>query len=190
MNKVHIRSALGVGWSKFTSRPLYLIGVTFIFIVLFILTSAQSVAMAALSAIIYTGYLSVMFKYYHEGDMVLDDLFSVDGRWIHLGFLLLIKTLLILLGLAFFIVPGIYLAVRFMFSELYIIDRGMRPIEALRASYCLTEGSWWKLFLFSVIAALLMVIGLMAFVVGVAAVSAVLTFALISIYYSLRASKD
>lgn len=190
MKHVHIGEALRVGWSKFLTRPLYLFGITLLFIVLLIFTSSSGAMVAAMGVIAYTGYLSIMFKHYHNEHVILDDLFSIDGRWIYLGFLVLIKGLLIMLGLICFVVPGIYLAIRFMFAELFVIDCGMRPVEALRASVALTKGHWWKLFFFSLIAILISLIGTFILVVGVAIASAVLTFAVIHIYYSLRAAQS
>ncbi len=86
----------------------------------------------------------------------------------------------------FFIIPGIYLAVRWMFAEFYVIEQGMRPLEALKASSALTEGSRWELFFFSCLALLLILGGFVLLIVGGIVASIVVTFAYIRIYKDLQ----
>ena len=186
MKKVEIFNSLAVGWSKYTKRPWYLLGIGLVFVAFFILTSSESAMITAMAYVLYAGYLSLMFKHYHGGHVVFDDIFSVDQRWINFGFLALIKSLLIFLGLLCFIVPGIYLAIRWTFAEFYVIDKNMRPIEALRASSALTEGCRWKLFLFSLLAISIVTLSTLAFLVGAVAASVVILMSLIHIYYSLQ----
>ncbi|MGE0207246.1 MAG: hypothetical protein AB7R69_05355 [Candidatus Babeliales bacterium] len=58
---------------------------------------------------------------------------------------------MIVFGLLFFIVPGIYLAVRYFFYFQFIVDKGVGPCTALRMSAELTEGIKWKIFAFGVL---------------------------------------
>lgn len=50
------------------------------------------------------------------------------------------------IGLLFFIIPGIYLAIRYSLFHIIIVDQQCSPIEALKKSAHLTEGSMTKLF--------------------------------------------
>ena len=52
----------------------------------------------------------------------------------------------ILLGLALLVLPGIYLAVRWYFVPQSVVVRGARGLGALRASWDLVAGSWWRTF--------------------------------------------
>lgn len=129
-----------------------------------------------------------MIQHYNGKTIAFDDLFSLDSRWISFAFLGLIKGLLIFVGLVFFIIPGIYLSIRWMFAELYVIDQGMRPIEALRASSALTKGHMWKLLLFTIVVWVLMLLGLILLLVGAVVASIVVLFAVIKIYNDLKNS--
>jgi len=186
MKNISIRSALSTGWAQFTRRPWYLFGLSLAVFLFFVLTASGDAVVTALSYIVYGAFISVLLKHYHGGQIVFDDLFDIDKRWIYFAFLALIKALLILLGFAFFVLPGIYLAIRWMFAELLVIDKGMRPMEALRASSQLTQGHWWKLFFFSLISILLMSLGLVVFIVGAVAVVTIMQFATIKMYYDLQ----
>lgn len=186
MTTISIRRALKTGWDLFTNRPWFILGITLSVFALFLLTSTQSIMMSALSYIVYGGYLAVLLKHTYGDRIFFDDLFSFDNRWISFAFLGVIKSVLVFVGLAFFIVPGIYLAVRFMFAELYVMDKGMRPIEALQASSLLTKGHMWKLFFFSLVASILMIAGFFVFAIGGVIACIVVTFATITLYKELQ----
>jgi len=188
MKNVKIRESLGVGWSLFMKRPWYLLGLSVAVFLLISLLGSNTV-IAALSAIVYAGYIAVMLRFSRGETINFDDLFTIDQRWIYFAFLFVIKSFLILLGLLCFIVPGVYLSVRWMFAEILVVDKGMKPLEALRASSALTQGHRWKLFLFSVVVSLLMVVGLVFLLVGVVVAVIVAFFAKLHIYQSLQASE-
>lgn len=186
MKKIQIRAALAAGWSAFIQRPWYLFVLTLSFILLF-LVSLGDTAFSALAYVLYGGYILLLVKHFRGSFVVFDDLFDIDRRWISYAFLAIIKGLLIVLGLLCFIVPGVYLAVRWMFAELLVLDQGMRPIEALRASSKMTEGGRWKLFLFMVVAFFMAMVGTLLLGVGVIVAAIVARFAIIHIYEERKA---
>jgi hypothetical protein len=57
-----------------------------------------------------------------------------------------IYSLGVALGLALFIVPGIYLLVRWGFVIQATVIDGKRGVDSLRRSSELVEGSWWRVF--------------------------------------------
>ncbi len=56
----------------------------------------------------------------------------------------LLQFVIILGGTICLIIPGIYLAVALAYSSLHIIDRNMKGMEAIKASYRLVKGRWWS----------------------------------------------
>ncbi len=176
-----------MGWSKFWVRPWYLFTFTLGYVVLFVLAGASNSLFTALAYILYSGFLAVLFLHYNGSTISFDDLFaSLDNRWISLAFTAMVKALLVMVGLVFFIVPGIYLAIKWMFAELLVIDQGMKPMQALRASSEMTKGHRWKLFWFCIVGLFIILLGVIALGVGVVVSSLVLSFALIKIYYDLK----
>lgn len=189
MKAVDIRGSLKEGWKLFTQRGWYFIGLFLAFVVLFILTAGDSAVVTALSYILYGGYFALLLKHARGERVVFDDLFSIDSRWISFAFLGLIKTVLILIGFLLLIIPGIYLSVRWMFAELLVIDKGLRPLEALKASSELTKGYRWKLFLFSLVMMILILVGFLALGIGAVVASIVSMFAIIKIYFTLSSQE-
>jgi hypothetical protein len=186
MKTISIRTALGTGWGLFMKRPWYLLGLSLAVGLLFVATASNNALATALSYIVFGGYIALQLKFSNGESISFDDLFITDKRWIYLAFLSLIKMVLIFLGLLCFIVPGIYLAVRWMFADLLVIDKGLRPLEALRASSALTDGYRWKLFFFSLVSGLLVVVGLVFFIIGAVAAAIAIQFATIHLYKTLQ----
>ncbi len=185
MKNIKIRKSLAAGWSAFMRRPWYLMGLAIAFSFIFIFSLGNAMV-TALAYIAYGGCLAMLINHFRGGQIVFDDMFSLDNRWISFAFLGIIKTSLIFLGLIFFVIPGLYLATRWMFAELLVIDQGLKPLEALRASSKMTEGVRWKLFFFIVVVGILCLLGLVALIVGALVMSIVATFALIQIYEELK----
>lgn len=74
-----------------------------------------------------------------------------------------VSGLLVVLGFIFFIIPGIYLSLRFMFALFAVIDEDAGVGEALSRSGELTEGIKMKLLVFSIIGGLINIIGAIPF---------------------------
>lgn len=185
MKSFRIGEAISVGWERFVRRPWYLLGITLCVCVLFTFAIGDA-AVTALAYIVYGGYVGIMFRHYHSTPFVFDDIFSIDQRWIYFAFLGLIKGIVIFLGLLLFVVPGIYLAVKWMFAEFYVITEGKRPLEALQASSELTKGHRWHLFFYSIVVLLLVLLGLVCFLVGAVVASVVTFFATIKVFEDLK----
>lgn len=188
MKHILIGQALSDGWKQFMRRPWYLLGMALAIFGIFAMTAGDNSAVTALSYIVYGGFVAVLLKHSNGGTITFDDLFDVvDKRWIYFAFLGIIKSALIFIGLLCFVVPGIYLAIRWMFAELLVIDKGMRPMEALKASSEMTEGVRGKLFLYALVSILLMLAGLLALVIGAVVAGIVLQLASIRLYKDLSA---
>lgn len=185
MKQVMIRAAIVAGWEIFMRRPWYLFGLSLAFFGLFVVSIGEA-AITAFAAVLYGGYIAMMIKHFHGSKIEFDDMFVIQDRWVYYAGLTIIKTFFILLGLLCFIVPGVYLSIRWMFAEILVIDQNMKPLEALKASSKLSEGVRGKLFWMSVVMILLTFLGLAFFIVGAIAMSIVVTFAYIKIYEDLK----
>lgn len=71
----------------------------------------------------------------------------------------LIKGLAVLVGLALFVVPGIFIFQRLRFAKYFVIDKDQSIMEAIHSSWSLTEGSVIHLVGYSIFAAFLMSLG-------------------------------
>jgi uncharacterized membrane protein len=78
----------------------------------------------------------------------------------------IIYGLAVLVGLVLLIIPGIVVAYMFLYVGYLIIDRGLGPIAALSESRVVTDGYKMDLFLFSLVVALVNIVGVVCLFVG------------------------
>jgi uncharacterized membrane protein len=89
------------------------------------------------------------------------------------------------IGLLLFIVPGIYLSVKYCFSFYLLVDKNLGPIEALKQSGEITNGAKLDIFLIMLLYALVIIAGIAALFVGVFVAIPVILMANIYVYRKL-----
>jgi hypothetical protein len=86
-------------------------------------------------------------------------------------FAVLLMAAGIALGLLLFIIPGVYVAVRWFFVPQAVVLENARGAEALAASYRTVEGSWWRTFALVVLAQIAVAIPALALTAPFVAIS-------------------
>ena len=81
-----------------------------------------------------------------------------------LGGLLLAAT--VIAGLILLILPGIYLLLKYYFAPILIIDKGLKPIAAMKASAKMTKGTKWEIVGFFAANMILAYSGIFALIIG------------------------
>lgn len=79
----------------------------------------------------------------------------------------LLTTLLVVIGFALLIIPGIILACRLAFVPYLVMDQKMEAIKALEKSWQMTKGYGWTIFLIGFLAIFIFLAGFIVFIVGV-----------------------
>jgi len=99
-------------------------------------------------------------------EALISDLFSQGSKLIKASIAYLIYALMVALGFICLILPGIYLAIKFMFYKQAIVEKDLGIIEAFKYSSKLTRDN--KLFLFALFTLSLIIIlaGFIALIVG------------------------
>jgi len=76
----------------------------------------------------------------------------------------ILVSLLVVGGLLFLVIPGIFFAIRFLVAPNVVAVEGFRGTRALGRSWELTKGSFWRLFGITLLVGI--VAGVVAFIVG------------------------
>lgn len=97
--------------------------------------------------------------------------------------------LIVVVGLLLFIVPGVIFAIKFMFTPYLVIDKGLGPIEALKASEKITTGRKWDMMGYMMAAAVLAYSGILALFVGLIVTIPVATLSYAVLYNTLVKKK-
>ena len=79
----------------------------------------------------------------------------------------IIYSLIVLIGLVLFIIPGIYLGIRFQFYLAFIVEDNCGIIESFKRSWNITKGCSMKLFVLGLIMILISFAGSIALFVGI-----------------------
>jgi len=139
--------------------------------------------------IIKIGYNKIFLRI-HDGEIpkFVDIFKEYPIFWRYLGVSIL-YPLVILGGLILIIIPGIIWAVRFSFSPIIVIDTKSGPVAAMKESYAITKDNFWKLVLFFIVMALINLLGLILFGVGLIVSLPVSTMAYVLVYRKLTEAK-
>jgi uncharacterized membrane protein len=161
--RLSIESTLQLGFNLFRKAPTE-------FIIFSILGAV--ILSNPLSGVLLGG--PVMVSYFHmarlaSGDQQIEfsDFFKGFEKTGTLLKLNLMISMVILLGLIMLVVPGIYFAISYVFSHLFVWFHDRTPTEALKLSRKTISGNFAQIFILLMILVGLNLLGVMALGVGV-----------------------
>jgi uncharacterized membrane protein len=201
-----IHSCVSFGWGTFQKRPWFFVGASVVIALVYIcasaLTSAIDVLLGGsakeptllgafadygLSTLISMGVTAFCLAAHDNPETVdLTQLWRPYPFWKFVGASILVG-LLIIVGFILLIVPGIVLALMYMFATFIVIDRGLGPIDAMTESNSITRGHKWPLLGFVCILALINIAGAIALLVGLLVTVPVTSLAFTHAYRVLQA---
>jgi uncharacterized membrane protein len=91
---------------------------------------------------LYTGALILFLDAKSRGDEPAKrNLLAATLRmWPTFAVLTALSTLLIMAGLSLFVVPGVWVMIKLVFSEYLLVLRGLGPLDAMRESFKMSKG--------------------------------------------------
>jgi len=198
--------SFGFGWRKFKEKGLFFIGIA-VFVA--ILSSIQQLpqifhdqASSSLSGVyfsllttiigtIVSTYLSlgvwkIMIMHSRGEEIDFSDLLKISFRnFSHYILACILTGIATIIGLICLIVPGIHIALRLIFIPAFIVDKDQSFDEAMKSSWAITKGSTVKLFIWSLLATLVVIIGFFLLIAGIFVAMPVASLALAFIYLKL-----
>ncbi len=94
----------------------------------------------------------------------------IKGFWenyLHIILANLLVFSLVIIGLFALIIPGIIIGCRLAFTSYLVMDKKLDPIEAVEASWKLTRGHGWRIFLMGMASFFILIFGLILMIVGI-----------------------
>jgi len=131
------------------------------------------------------GLIKICLNFYDGLKSKISDLFSQYRLIFKCIGATILWILMVLPGLILFIIPGIYLGIRFQFYNCFIVDQKTGVIESLRRSWQITQGNVWNLFLFGLLLTVINILGLLCLIVGLFITIPTTTIAYIFVYRKL-----
>lgn len=131
-----------------------------------VISALLSLTGVLIGIVVQMGLIKVSLKFCDGVKGKLDDLLSTFNLLLKVIVASIIYGLIIIGGTILFIIPGIIWGVKFCLFPYFIVDNGLGPIEAIKASGRATEGAKWGLFLFGFLLGLINIGGALFFLVG------------------------
>jgi uncharacterized membrane protein len=119
-----------------------------------------------LSLVVQMGMIKVSLKFCDGIKGKLDDLLSTFKLLLSMIIASIVYFLIVIGGMILFIVPGVIWGVKFSLYPYFIVDEGLGPIEAIKASGNATDGAKLHLWLFGLLLGLINIAGALALFVG------------------------
>lgn len=126
-----------------------------------------SLAASIFSFIAGMGLISIFLNLVRNKKANWEDLFSQYSKALNFFLATILVSVMVIFGIILLIVPGIYLAIRYQFFAAYIIDKNLGVMDALKASWKLTEGKVGELFMLGLYSLGAIILGILALGVGV-----------------------
>ncbi len=198
-----IGEALRLGWRTTKEHFWFFVGLLLIIIVISmvpgivfqVLEIREGVAVIVSQVIIMVfailfkiGLLKIALAFVRGGRPSMAELYR---SWrLFLKFLAgtLLYWLILLGGFILFIIPGIILALKFQWYTYFIVDKGLGPIAALKASSRATNGLKWDLLGANVVFGIVNFLGVLALILGIFATAPTVIVAMAYVYTKLAAN--
>ena len=192
------KEALQFGWNTMKANVGFFIGLLLIVWAISVIPGVlnsfiTNVALALIIALIFRlvqwfleiGLIKISLAFADGQKSVLPDLFS--GKDLYLKYVggTILYGLIVFGGILLLIVPGIIWSIQFFFYSYLIVEKGLGPVEALKASSAMTKGHKWELFLFGLVTLGVNLLGALCLLVGLFATVPTTLVALASVYRKL-----
>ena len=203
-----IGDVLGFGWQVMKANFWFFVGVAFVggFVVqapnivdqiilalnppeevYMLLSLVLGIVGAVLQTIVGIGVMKIALSFCDGRKPFFGTLFDFQGCfWRYLGAYIL-YTLIIMGGFLLFIVPGVIWSIKYGMCYYFVVDKGLGPVQAIKASGRMTMGVKGKLLEFGLLCSLIILLGFLCLGVGVFAAFPVVLIANALVYRHLLA---
>ncbi len=158
------------GWEVFKKFPVGFIGYFILTIlitfVLKFIPIIGPITSFVLAVPLNAGYFVVSAKLLKNQVPEFADFFSGFKSFSQLALLGIVSSIIIFIGFICLIIPGIYLAVSYVFALMLVLDRGLKFWPAMETSRRSVQTGWFKIFGFLLLLFLLNIVGILALGVG------------------------
>jgi hypothetical protein len=166
-----IGGCLERSWNLLKANFWPIVGTTFVLFV--VLLIAQSIPLLGilvgllLTGVFYGGLYLFYLKKIRGQPAELGDAFAgFSLAFLPLMLATLVSSLLTTVGLLLLILPGIYLAVSYVFIYLLIVDHRLEFWCAMEVSRRVVTAQWWRVFALVILGAIIAALGLIGLFIG------------------------
>lgn len=198
MKNIPIRESLSYGWKETTSNIGFWI---ILMLISFVLSAVFSLPMQiAGSTLIYTifailsfvvsiivgiGVIKITLRAYDGKKPKLTELFYYSKYFTNYFLATILYNLIVAIGFILLIIPGIYWSIKYIYAPYLIVDKDLSITEAFKTSSQMTSKVKLQLILFYIVTAFVILLGFLAFGVGIIIAVPVIWLANAHVYRTL-----
>jgi len=186
---VKISQYIDSGWKTFKKNPVGFAGFTLVFFLINVAIAkvSQSVTLEAfisllISAPLNAGFLIVVFKLLKNRATTFGDFFRGFNNYLPLFLVSLVSSMVIGIGLLLLLIPGLYLAVAYIFALPLVLEKKMSFWDGMELSRKLISKQWFSFLGFALVLILLNLAGVLLLGVGLLVTIPISTCALAAAY--------
>jgi hypothetical protein len=169
--QVDIKASFARAWELYKAHPFFfslfmLLIISIQGMVVIYVQAYMIVYSTLLAPPLYAGFYLVANKISRGEEVIYPDFFGGFRFWIPTAVISLLTQVLIAIGLIALIIPGIYLAVGYLFAIQMGIFGGLDPWSAMEWSRKLITRNWWRFFGLLLVLGLLNILGFLLAGIG------------------------
>jgi uncharacterized membrane protein len=181
--EVKIGDYFGRGWEIFKTKALLFVLFTVFLVLLNVVVSMLpfplgsrgedgmsngilSFALSVVTPVLSAGYYFVAFQVARGRSAVFNDFFRGFNKFLPIFLTALVAGILTAIGFVLLVIPGIYLAVAYLFAQPLVIDKNADFWQAMETSRQLITKKWFSFFGLLLVIALLNFAGALLLGVG------------------------
>jgi len=180
-DKFSIKEALNYGWETFKANVPFFIGFMVVMMLLTVIPDyivqkmfeprsvgliSVKIVLRLIGLVLGMAATRISLDIHDSGQPDLSRIGSIVPQIPSYLVSKILYGLIVFIGLILLVIPGIIVAYMFLYVGYLVIDRGLGPIAALSESRVLTDGYKMDLFLFSLVVALVNIVGVVFLFVG------------------------
>lgn len=125
-----------------------------------------SLSFTVITIFLQIGFIKIILKLVDDKKTKFQELWAYPQYLIRFIVASILYGLAVVGGLIFFVIPGIYIAIRLQFYSYILIDKDASAMESLKKSWKISQGNVINLILFTLLIIGLNLLGALALMVG------------------------
>lgn len=138
-----------------------------------------------ISILIQIGSMKITLDLYDGKPLNFSTLYSHSNLILRFLGASILYGFMVAVGFIFFIIPGIYLAIKYQFFSYLIVDKNMGIMDSFKKSEDMTQGVKWTLLIFYLALAGINILGALVFLVGLIVTIPTTVMATVYVYKKL-----
>jgi len=143
-----------------------------------------------LSGVLAMGMIKICLKFCDNVKGTFGDLFSCFPLFFKYLFSFILYMLIVVGGTILLIFPGVIWAIKFGFFPYFIVEKGLGPVESLKASSRITLGAKWDILGLWFVLVVINVLGILCLGIGIFATGATTMVAIALTYRKLLSQTE